>query len=181
MRRRGRALSAEERRVWAEVARTIAPLAGRPPAALEPPPVEARPAHPEPGPGPEPPRPKARVASALPTPAPLDRRLARALARGREAPDAKLDLHGMTQAEAYSRLLGFLRYAQMSGQRIVLVVTGHGGSSTGGERGVLRRMVPHWLSLPELRPVVSGFGEAGRRQGGAGALHVRIRRPAARD
>ena len=113
----------------------------------------------------------------------MERRTARALARGQRSAAAVLDLHGLTQAEAHRRLIGFLRRAQSSGHGLVLVVTGRGASGqaggTGqdwGERGVLRRTVPHWLRLPELRSLVLGFEEAGPRQGGSGALYVRLRR-----
>jgi DNA-nicking Smr family endonuclease len=41
---------------------------------------------------------------------------------------------------------------------------------------VLRRVVPHWLRLPELRALVLGFEEAAPQHGGAGALYVRLRR-----
>ena len=44
------------------------------------------------------------------------------------------------------------------------------------ERGVLRRMVPHWLRLPDLRHLVIGFEEASPQHGGSGALYVRLRR-----
>jgi DNA-nicking Smr family endonuclease len=44
------------------------------------------------------------------------------------------------------------------------------------ERGVLRRQVPQWLSLPEFRSLVVGFEEAHIGHGGEGALYVRIRR-----
>ena len=57
----------------------------------------------------------------------------------------------------------------------VLVITGKG--KVGGaesERGVLRRQVPHWLSLPEFRSMVVGFEEAHIGHGGEGALYVRI-------
>jgi DNA-nicking Smr family endonuclease len=37
-------------------------------------------------------------------------------------------------------------------------------------------MVPHWLRDAGLRTIVLGFEEAARRQGGAGALYVRLRR-----
>jgi DNA-nicking Smr family endonuclease len=37
-------------------------------------------------------------------------------------------------------------------------------------------MVPHWLRLAELRPLVLGFEEAEQRHGGSGALYVRLRR-----
>ena len=44
------------------------------------------------------------------------------------------------------------------------------------ERGVLRRAVPHWLRLPDLRTLVVGFEEAVAHHGGGGALYVRLRR-----
>lgn len=179
MSRRARTLSAEERRLWAEIARLVRPLRSsgaaatilepaKPPAPHSPPPVPPVPGAPE-----------ARRAPQDPPPlAPLDRKMLRALGRGRIGVDASLDLHGLTQAAAHLRLAGFLRSAQASGHRLVLVVTGRGSLGQGGERGVLRRNVPHWLRLPEFRSVVSGFEEAGPRQGGEGALYVRLRRRA---
>lgn len=114
----------------------------------------------------------------------MERRTARALARGRLKADAVLDLHGLTQAAAHARLLGFLSRAQGEGHGLVAVITGRGsasadlakGAASFGERGVLRRVVPHWLRLPDVRSLVLGFEEAGPRQGGAGALYVRLRR-----
>ncbi len=63
----------------------------------------------------------------------------------------------------------------------MLVITGKGAPGgergpDGAERGVLRRMVPHWLAAADMRAVVVGFEEASRGHGGAGALYVRIRR-----
>jgi DNA-nicking Smr family endonuclease len=102
------------------------------------------------------------------------------LRRGTERPDAVLDLHGMRQAQAHAVLIGFLRRAQIEGRSLVLVVTGKGGASAGEgpfeERGVLRRVVPHWLRLSDLRPLVIGFEEAAPHHGGSGALYVRLRR-----
>ena len=72
------------------------------------------------------------------------------VARGKETIDARLDLHGMTQAQAHSALLHFLRNAQTRGARLVLVITGKGARGE-GERGVLRRQVPQWLGLPDFR------------------------------
>jgi DNA-nicking Smr family endonuclease len=81
----------------------------------------------------------------------------------------------MRQEKAFRSLISFLRHAQSRGAKVVLVVTGKGRPGEEG-RGVLREMVPAWLSRPDMRGVVLGFGEAGRRQGGAGALYVRLRR-----
>jgi len=59
------------------------------------------------------------------------------------------------------------------------VITGKGARAAEGERGVLKRQVPHWLGLPEFRALVIGFEDAHSAHGGAGALYVRVRR--ARD
>lgn len=106
---------------------------------------------------------------------PLTRRMKRDVARGREAIDARLDLHGLTQNEAHAALLRFLRTASARDARLVLVITGKGRSGD-GERGVLRRRVPQWLALPEFRPFVVGFEDAHIAHGGEGALYVRVRR-----
>lgn len=106
---------------------------------------------------------------------PIDRRLKQGLARGMTDIDACLDLHGRTLNEAHVALVRFLRRAQGEGARIVLVITGKGSDAAGG-RGVLRRQVPLWLALPELRAHVLGIDEANTAHGGAGALYVRLRR-----
>jgi DNA-nicking Smr family endonuclease len=99
------------------------------------------------------------------------------VARGKEAIDARLDLHGLTQAQAHSALLHFLRDASTRGARLVLVITGKGTRNEGqGERGVLRRQVPQWLGLPEFRVFVIGFEDAHVAHGGEGALYLRLRR-----
>lgn len=99
------------------------------------------------------------------------------MSRGRRDIDARLDLHGMTQARAHRVLLHFLQQASAEGLSFVLVITGKGrAAGETSERGVLRRQVPEWLSLPEFRSCVVGFEEAHIGHGGGGALYVRIRR-----
>lgn len=109
----------------------------------------------------------------------LERQARLALRRGRQSIEARIDLHGMVQAEAHAALTGFLLRSRAAGHGYVLVVTGKGGPGYAdpfGERGVLRRSVPHWLRSPELRGLVIGFEEAARHHGGGGALYVRLRR-----
>jgi DNA-nicking Smr family endonuclease len=174
-----RRLSDEEIALWTEVARGVARRRG---AAL---PTPSAVTGERPAPAPPPAvaeAPASRPPKQPPPPlAPIERRLRRELARGRGAIDAALDLHGLTQAEAHQALRGFLRHSHARGARLVIVVTGKGGPQDEPgrwphERGVLRRLAPHWLREPDLRAIVLGFEEAGRAHGGSGALYVRLRR-----
>jgi DNA-nicking Smr family endonuclease len=171
-----RGLSAQEQKLWSDVTRLVAPLR-RPPLPADPAPSTAL--------GKTKPKPS-RAAARAGAPAArrtasleaFDRRLKQRLARGTEAIEARVDLHGKTQSEAYAALFSFLRKAQSDGARFVLVITGKGGNARedGSERGVLKRQVPQWLRLPEFRRYVLGFEDAHHRHGGAGALYLRIRR-----
>jgi len=114
----------------------------------------------------------------IPKLAPIERQLRQKLARGRAAPDAEIDLHGLRQREASVALRSFLVRAQAEGARLVLVVTGKGERSAASEGtpGTLRKNVPNWLRGAGYHSVVAGFEEAARPHGGTGALYVRLRR-----
>ena len=180
--RRKRALSEEERALWDSVAKQTKPLRKKPRLAKAAPqteaPVAAKPvAAPLQASHAKPSRPaKPELPSAPPPLAPLGRRERSQLSRGRKEIDARLDLHGMTQTRAHRVLSDFLHRAHSDGLTFVLVITGKGKMGAESERGVLRRQVPQWLSLPEFRTLVVGFEEAHIGHGGAGALYVRIRR-----
>lgn len=182
-----RRLSEDERALWRDVTRSIAPLRKSARKELE----ERGPKTGEPserqGAAASPAALKGRDGNAAPvrhapTPPPLaslERRLKKKVARGAHPIDSRLDLHGMTQAQARDALLRFVRTAQARGDKLVLVITGKGGMDTQdlhAERGVLRRQVPHWLRLAEFRKLVIGFETAGPAHGGEGALYVRLRK-----
>jgi DNA-nicking Smr family endonuclease len=178
-RRRGRQLDPEERRLWKQVARSVKPLRA---VAAEPPEENAAPP-PLPSAGRKaeavivaPPAPKPRVAP--PPLAPLPRRERQRLARGVADIDTRIDLHGLTQAQAHTALKRFLRRAQADGAKFALVITGKGArfAAGDGERGLLKRQVPLWLRLPEFRDLIVGFDDAHAAHGGEGALYVRLRR-----
>jgi DNA-nicking Smr family endonuclease len=179
--RRKRSLSEEERALWESVAKQVKPLRKRhrglkPPAAS--PDAEAI-AAPKPVALPKPMAPSRIIPPSRPEPpplAPIGRRERSQLSRGRKEIDARLDLHGMTQIRAHRMLLSFLQRAHSDGLTFVLVITGKGKIGAESERGVLRRQVPQWLSLPEFRSLVVGFEEAHIGHGGEGALYVRVRR-----
>ncbi len=176
---RRRLLTQDERVLWTMFTRAIEPLrAGSPPeqdtgtetvemAALAQPAkkLATRAGAPPPAAAQPPP----------PTLTPLGRRLRQRVARCRDSIDGRLDLHGLTQSKAHATLLRFLRNASAREARLVLVITGKGARGD-GERGVLKRQVPHWLGLPEFRAYVIGFENAHVAHGGEGALYVKIRR-----
>jgi DNA-nicking Smr family endonuclease len=182
--RRRRALSEEERVLWESVAKQVKPLRKKPRApkaqiaAVEEPSVAAKPAaSPKPAPAARPAKVTRPEKPPAPPLAPLGRRERSQLSRGRKEIDARLDLHGMTQTRAHRALLSFLQHASGGGLSFVLIITGKGRTmGPESERGVLRRQVPEWLSLPEFRALVVGFEEAHVGHGGEGALYVRIRR-----
>src|ERR1051326_4358980 len=62
----------------------------------------------------------------------FDRDIDRALSRGKRAPEAKLDLHGMTLAAAERAVSEFLAESSEHGRRLVLIVTGKGLRLEGG-------------------------------------------------
>ena len=177
---RARRLTDAERSLWGRFTRAVAPLRQRrAPADPAQPAATRSKAKPVLAP-----RADAVVRSSAPAPKPapqlepLDRRLKRRLARGGQAIDARIDLHGRTQGEAHAALLRFLRKAQRDGAKVVLVITGKGARARDqwSERGVLRRQVPQWLKLQEFRAYVVGFEDAHVGHGGEGALYVRIRK-----
>lgn len=172
--RRKRILTPDEVSLWTHVTQHVAPIrpAPAPPAKrIKAPKVE--PVMVAPTVKPE--------KAALPPLAPLERRLRQRLSRGAQPIDSVIDLHGKRQEEAHEALRRFVVGAHQMGYSVILVVTGKGASGTTDhgifeERGVLRRIVPHWLKMPDMRPFVIGFEPAAAHHGGSGALYVRIRR-----
>lgn len=129
--------------------------------------------------------------SRRPALAEFDRKKAKRIRSGRHEIEARIDLHGMRQAEAHAALERFIVSCQAQGKRTVLVITGKGVPSTRGRmdhsngdvldsetRGVLRRNVPRWLAEPSLRAHVVSFTDAAARHGGDGALYVHLRNAA---
>jgi DNA-nicking Smr family endonuclease len=177
-----RKLTDDEHRLWANVIRAVRPLRSPRPASeasasetLGPQEPESGPLRPSGHPS-RPARPQTRGSAQPPPLATLARRDKQRLARGLSSIDARLDLHGMTQAQAHMALARFLGRAQADGAKFVLVITGTGARGAAGERGVLRRQVPLWLNLPEFRSFVLGFEQAHIGHGGEGAFYVRLRR-----
>ncbi|NQV85366.1 MAG: Smr/MutS family protein [Rhodospirillales bacterium] len=167
-----RTLSDAEAALWLQVTGDVEPLAEFSPTES---------VTPDPGKPPAP-RKKRAPAQAAPTaPRPpadlshgsapgLERSAQQKMRRGKVVIEARVDLHGMTQAQAHDVLEDFLFDSQISGRRSVLVITGKG---VAGE-GILRAAVPKWLN--EHRRIVRGFSHAAPKDGGEGALYVLLKK-----
>ncbi len=105
----------------------------------------------------------------------LDKATERRMAKGNVKIEGRLDLHGMTQLEAQGALENFIEHAFGAGKREVIVVTGKGTRAT-GEIGVLRQMTPNWLNGEPNRSRIVAFRHAAPKDGGEGALYIRIRK-----
>ena len=102
----------------------------------------------------------------------IDGATRRRLAQGQIPIEARLDLHGLTAAQAERRLARFVDQAARTGVRCVLVITGKGSEG----KGVLRRLVPLWLKTPPLSGQILAISQARQADGGGGALYVMLRR-----
>jgi DNA-nicking Smr family endonuclease len=189
---RKRDLREDERELWEHVTRDVR----KPRARVA---KVAKPALPPKGKAKPPPQPKATEVAVrvVPPPAPVKRvpppfgvdgATAERLRRGKVEPDATIDLHGLTQAQAHARLAAFVRRGHEIGNRCLLVITGKGSpvaredAGRGfvmperSKAGVLRMLVPRWLEESDLRALVTGVQGAHQRHGGGGALYVYLRR-----
>lgn len=157
----------DDEALWKAVARTVRPLVReeRAEGALPQTPVRVRPGkrHEEP----------VFSKESIPQGKALDMRTEERLRKGRMPLEGRLDLHGMTQDEAFSALIRFLVAAQERGKRCVLVITGKGKP---GEGGVLRRNLPLWLEDSRIANGVLRYLPARPHHGGEGAFYVYLRR-----
>ncbi len=185
-----RGLTAEEERLWQRVAAGVKPLRhsraepaapkaqpsqqrGSPPSAVAPRPVA-------PPPAPAPASPESSKRSSI---AGLDKRSTQRLRQGRTQIDGRIDLHGLTQAEAHHRLDSFVDQAVRRGKRCLLVITGKGsrprrdeGFLPGPEPGILKANVPRWLRTGPHGRQVLAVEPAHLKHGGGGAYYVLLRR-----
>lgn len=189
---RKRDLRDDERELWDHATRDVRKVRVRTPKLAKPAPMPK--AKPKPV---MPPKAAGTPVRAVAAPAPVKRAAppfgvdgatAERLRRGKVEPDATIDLHGMTQAQAHARLAAFVRRGHEVGNRCLLVITGKGSALARedagrgfvmperSKAGVLRLLVPRWLEESDLRALVTGVQAAHQRHGGGGALYVYLRR-----
>ena len=110
----------------------------------------------------------------------IDRRTAEKFKRGEFSIERRLDLHGLTEKEAFAAVDDFIRQAYLQKLRCVLIVTGKGITKENDawyeKKGILKECVPNWLNAPELRPLILSISHARPEDGGDGALYILLRR-----
>jgi DNA-nicking Smr family endonuclease len=103
----------------------------------------------------------------------VDRREIRKLRHGDHVVQGRLDLHGMTVAEARASVGRFVENSRHAQHRCVCIVHGRGLNSAGGVsmlRGPVREVLMRTAS-------VLAFASAPPADGGAGAVYVLLRGP----
>ncbi len=114
----------------------------------------------------------------------LDRRNAERLRRGERAPEARIDLHGLTAERAHRVLDRRIGAALAGDQRLILVITGKGGRKRDADdapfmrddEGVLRQQAPRWLRSGPHAAHIVGIYQSHPRHGGAGAFYVYLKK-----
>jgi len=103
---------------------------------------------------------------------PLDLRVERNLSLGDIVIEAKIDLHGQTEAQAHEALLSFVEKQQRLGRRVTLVITGRGRDGA----SVLRQNLPRWCDVAPLLEAVLAVRTAAPHHGGEGAYYLLLRK-----
>lgn len=96
--------------------------------------------------------------------------------RGKMPIDARVDLHGMSEAQAYEHFNQFLQASLVKGCRCLLVITGKGRDKQGIARGVLKKRLPEWLQTSSFFPDILHVTPAHIKDGGSGAFYILLRR-----
>ena len=175
-----RSLDPEEQELWARVAATIRPLSREPLKASPEPekPVRQQPLPPshQPG-GPSPRRTAVEPPKRPKTPATLDSSWDRRLTKGSVAPDRTLDLHGLNLDRAWTAIDRGLERAIASGDRVLLLITGHARAGDPPvQRGKIRAAVHDWLAASRHAEKIAAVRGAHPRHGGGGSLYIILRR-----
>jgi len=105
----------------------------------------------------------------------VGRNIMKRLKRGEIPVQDYLDLHGLTQKNAETRVREFLVKSHGRGLQCVLIVHGRGLNSP-DSIPVLKERLPVWLNRGPARKIVTAFASARPYDGGTGAIYVLLRR-----
>lgn len=172
-----RSLSPEEADLWARVTATIRPLSREDlpaPAVTRQSRAGAAPARSE--------MPHGRASPPRTRPLPIAERTLdgswdKKLRSGAVEPNRVIDLHGMGLDRAWNAIDRGLEDAIRSGERLVLLITGHHRPGEPPvQRGKIRAAVHDWLAASRHAREIAAVRGAHRRHGGGGSLYLILRR-----
>lgn len=103
----------------------------------------------------------------------LSNKTLKQMARGEMSIDAKLDLHGFTELQAFDKLVQFVQGSFADSHRLLLVVTGKGSEA---KPSVLKGKMELWVNTEKIAPFVLRFAHAAKRHGGEGAFYLYLRK-----
>lgn len=109
----------------------------------------------------------------------MDGSLARRFRREEFKVSATLDLHGVTEKEAFNQVCEFIKQAYERKKRCILIITGKGldvDSEVFSSRGVLKKSVPMWLENSEISSLILAYKNPSEAMGGSGALYILLRK-----
>jgi len=90
-----------------------------------------------------------------------------------------LDLHGVTEKEAFEKVCNFVKQAYDQGKRCILIITGKGinvNDEFFSTHGVLKKSVPMWLENSEISSLILAYKNPTEALGGSGALYILLRK-----
>lgn len=95
--------------------------------------------------------------------------------------EAKLDLHGLTEDKAFTEVNNFVTQCYNKGKRCIIIITGKGLTVREDDdiftpKGILKKQVPQWLNMPQIRAMILTYKNPSEKLGGSGALYILLRR-----
>lgn len=110
----------------------------------------------------------------------LDGNTAEKFRKGQYKIEARLDLHGMTEKQAFAAVTDFILNCYKKQKRCLLIITGKGLTTDDVPwyeiKGVIKKAIPLWLNNPEIRPFILSVTPAKQEDGGSGAMYVLLKR-----
>ncbi len=97
----------------------------------------------------------------------VDRNTAKKFKTSKLKIDASIDLHGLTEKEAFSVVCDFVKDSYSKRFRNILIITGNGEC--------LKNRLPEWLNT-YFRSIVLCFVHPAQNKGGQGALQILLKR-----
>lgn len=93
----------------------------------------------------------------------IDRQTWRKIDKGQIKTQGKLDLHGMSLAQAHRTFINYIKTSIAQNKKCIIVVTGKGNREKG--TGAIRRELPYWAQEPKIAPYIHSFSEPAKNPG----------------